>query len=157
MNLAPLLFGPRRLTDSSRWVATALFVVGGLLLVWSAYIHFHLWQSVGYRHIPTIGPLFLVQSFVGVAIAFAVVAVRRVWVAVLGVGLTMTTITGFLLSVEVGIFGFRDTWLAPFAKEAFLIECTSIVALAAAATLCLLKPARTDPVDTYHAGLPFRT
>ena len=60
----------------------------------------------------------------------------------LGVGLTITTITGFLLSVEVGIFGFRDTWLAPFAKEAFLIECTSIVALAAAATLCLLKPAR---------------
>ena len=122
MNLDPLLFGPRRLTKSTGWVATAAYVVGGLLLVCSAYIHVRLWKSEGYRHIPTIGPLFIVQSIVGMVIGVAVVAVRRVWVAVLGAGFAVSTMAGFLLSVEVGLFGFQDTWSAPFAKEAFLIE-----------------------------------
>ncbi len=143
MKLDPLLFGPRRLTKSTGWLATAAFVVGGLLLVLSAYIHVRLWKSEGYRHIPTIGPLFIVQSIVGMVIGVAVVAVRRVWVAVLGAGFAVSTMAGFLLSVEVGLFGFQDNWSAPFAKEAFLIESASIVALIVAAALCLLKPSRT--------------
>jgi hypothetical protein len=156
MNLDPLLFGPRRLTKSTGWVATAAYVVGGLLLVCSAYIHVRLWKSEGYRHIPTIGPLFVVQSIVGMVIGVAVVAVRRVWVAVLGAGFAVSTMGGFLLSVEVGLFGFQDTWSAPFAKEAFLIESTSIVVLIVAAALCLLKPLSMGPTDSNHAGLPFR-
>ncbi len=131
------------------------FVAGGLLLVWSAYIHVRLWKSEGYRHIPTIGPLFILQSTVGMVIGVAVVAVRHVWVAVLGVGFVISTIAGFLLSVEVGLFGFRDTWSAPFAQEAMLIECASIVAMITAAGLCLLKPARRDLIDSNRAGLPF--
>jgi len=156
MKLDPLLFGPRRLTKSTGWVATAAYVVGGLLLVCSAYIHVRLWKSEGYRHIPTIGPLFVVQSIVGMVIGVAVVAVRRVWVAVLGAGFAVSTMAGFLLSVEVGLFGFQDTWSAPFAKEAFLIESTSIVVLIVAAALCLLRPARTDQTGSLQSGLPCR-
>ena len=156
MKLDPLLFGPRRLKKSTGWVATAAYVVGGLLLVWSAYIHVRLWKSEGYRHIPTIGSLFIVQSIVGMVIGVAVVAVRRVWVAVLGTGFVVSTMAGFLLSVEVGLFGFQDTWSAPFAKEAMLIEGASIVAMTMAAALCFLKPARTDHTDSLQSALPFR-
>ena len=100
-----------------------------------------------------------VQSIVGMIIGVAVVAVRRVWVAVLGTGFAASTMAGFLLSVAVGLFGFQDTWSAPFAKEAFLIESASIVALTVAAALCLLKPAgritptRRSPVDSCEQKL----
>ena len=156
MKLDPLLFGPRRLTKSTGWVATAAFVVGGLLLVWSAYIHVRLWKSEGYRDIPTIGTLFILQSSAGMVMGVAVVAVRRVWVAVLGAGFAISTMAGFLLSVAVGLFGFQDTWSAPFAKQAFLIESASVVALIVAAALCLTRPARTDQTDSLQSGLPFR-
>jgi hypothetical protein len=156
MKLDPLLFGSRRLPKSTGWVATAAYVVGGLLMVWSAYIHFHLWQSEGYRDIPTIGTLFIVQSLAGVVIGIAVASVRRVWVAVLGSGFAVATMVGFLLSVAFGLFGFRDTWSAPFAGEAFLIESASIVALIVAAGLCLLTPERTDPTDSTRAGIRSR-
>jgi hypothetical protein len=156
MKLDPLFFGPRRLTRSTGWVATAAYVVGGLLLVWTASIHVRLWKSEGYRHIPTIGTLFILQSSVGMVIGVAVVAVRRVWIAVLGAGFVISTMAGFLLSVAVGLFGFQDTWSAPFAKEAFFIESASIVALTVAAALCLMKPVRTDQADSVQSGLPFR-
>jgi hypothetical protein len=139
MKLDPLLFGPRRLTKSTGWVATAAYVVGGLLLVWSAFIHIRLWKSEGYRYIPTIGPLFILQSIVGMVIGVSVVAVRRVWAAVLGVGFAFSTMAGFFLSVEVGLFGFQDTWSAPFAQQAFYIEVAATVVLILAGALCLTK------------------
>jgi hypothetical protein len=156
MNLGPLLLGPRRLTDSSRLAATVSFVAGGFMLACSAYIHVRLWKSEGYRHIPTIGPLFLLQSIGGMVIGVAVVAVRRVWVAALGAGFAISTMAGFLLSVEFGLFGFQDTWSAPYASAAFSIEVVSVVALIVAGALCLLGPARTDPSESNHGSLPFR-
>ena len=51
--------GPGRSRRPVDLTATAAFAVGGVLLIWSAYIHFHLWNEPdGYRSIPTtvIGP-----------------------------------------------------------------------------------------------------
>jgi hypothetical protein len=79
-------------------VATAGFAAGGLLMLWSAYIHFHLWhEPLGYRQIPTIGPLFLLQSIGGLVLGLAVIAVRRVWAAILGIGYALSTLVGFSL------------------------------------------------------------
>ena len=78
VNLALLTYSPRRTAPAVKVAATVTFVAGGLLLVWSAYIHFHLWQSDDYRHIPTIGPLFLLQSFAGLVLGLLVIAVHRV-------------------------------------------------------------------------------
>src|SRR5580704_19119647 len=93
--------GPGRPTTASAIAATVALLAGGLLLVWSAYIHFHLWQTVGYKHIPTIGPLFIVQSIAGLVLGLTVVAVRRVWAAILGMGFALSTIGGFLLTVAL--------------------------------------------------------
>jgi hypothetical protein len=118
-------------------------MVGGLLLLWSSYIHFHLWQKLGYRHIPTIGPLFLVQSIAGALMGALVIAARRVWVAVVGVGFAASTMVGFLISVEHGLFGFKDAWSAPFAHQAFFIEAAIIAVLVLAGVLCLVGATRT--------------
>ena len=137
--------GPRQLSKPAAVIATSSFVVGGLLLLWASYIHFHLWHDLGYRHIMTIGPLFLMQSIVGVVVALLVIVIRRVWVAILGAGFAVSTIAGFLLSVEHGLFGFRDGWSAPFAQQAFAVEISAILLLALAALLCLGSVRQRSP------------
>jgi hypothetical protein len=108
------------------------------MVVWLGYIHFHLWQSVDYRRVPTIGPLFLVQSIAGVVIGLLVIAVRRVWAAVLGAGFAGATLAGFLISVLYGLFNFKDSWSAPYAHLAFEVEIATIVVLALAGALCVV-------------------
>ena len=91
----------------------------------------------GYRSIATIGPLFLLQSIAGLLIGLGVVVVRRLWAAVVGIGFALATLAGFLLSVVHGLFGFKDSWLAPFAQQAFVLELLPR-SLVAAAVLCLV-------------------
>ena len=153
MKLDPLFFSPGRLARSTGRVATGGFVVGALLLVWSAYIHFHLWQSEGYRHIPTIGPLFLFQSIAALVIGVIILAIRRVWVAALGAGFAVSTVAGFLLSVEVGLFGFQDTWSAPYAHEALFVELSVPVVLVATGMLCLFGPSRRESTGSSRSDL----
>jgi hypothetical protein len=142
MSWGMLWRGPGRSRRALDLAATAAFAVGGLLLVCSAYIHFHLWSETnGYRSIPTIGPLFLLQSIAGLVIGVGVVAVRRLWAAVIGIGFALSTMAGFLISVAHGLFGFKDSWLAPFAKEAFTIEVVAAAVLVIAAALCLIGSA----------------
>ena len=136
MKTTTLLAKPGLLTKLEGAIATMAFFVGGVLVIWLSYIHFHLWQD-GYRHIPTIGPLFLVQSVAGLLIGLLVIAVRRVWTAIVGVGFALATMAGFLISVEHGLFGFTDSWAAPFAGLAFTVEIATAAALVVAAVLCL--------------------
>ena len=118
--------------------ANAALLAGAALMVWAAVIHLHLW-STGYRHIPTIGPLFLLQGITAVVLAAVLAAVRRVWIALASFGFVASTIGGFLLSVDVGLFGFQDSWSAPFATMAFGVELAALVVLAAGAALCLRR------------------
>jgi hypothetical protein len=137
--------GPGRPTSTGAVATTVALVAGGALLIWSAYIHFHLWQTVGYKHIPTIGPLFIVQSSAGLVLGLLVVAVRRVWAAVLGMGFALSTIGGFLFTVALpkGLFNFKESWSAPFAHQAFAIEVAATVVLVIAGALCLAGSAST--------------
>jgi hypothetical protein len=150
---ALLAAGPGRSRRPLSMAATVLFVIGGALLIWSAAVHFHLWSETdGYRTIPTIGPLFLLQSIAGLVIGIGVVVVRRLWAAVIGLGFALSTIAGFLLSVGVGLFGFKDSWLAPFAKESFTIEILAAVVFVAAAVLCLVGSVHHARAGTTPAG-----
>jgi hypothetical protein len=150
---ALLAVGPGRSRRPLDLAASAVFLLGGALIVWSAFIHFHLWgETDGYRSIPTIGPLFLLQSIAGLVIGVGVVAVRRLWAALIGIGFVVSTLVGFLLSVAVGLFGFKDSWLAPFAKEAFTVELLTVVVLIAAAALCLVGSAPRARAGTTPAG-----
>jgi hypothetical protein len=133
--------------------ATAAFVLGGAMLVWSAAIHYHLWSEPdGYRSIATIGPLFLIQTISGLVIGVGVAAVRRLWAALLGIGFALGTLAGFLVSVTRGLFGFQESWLAPFAKQAFAIELVAVGLLAVAGVLCLAGPSRAHPGPESDSG-----
>jgi len=136
MKTTTLLAKPGLVTKRKGATATTAFFAGGVLLIWLSYIHFHLWQD-GYRHIATIGPLFLVQPVAGLLIGLLVIAVRRVWTAIVGIGFALATMAGFLISVEHGLFGFTDSWAAPFAGLAFTVEIVTAVVLAVAAVVCL--------------------
>jgi hypothetical protein len=134
--------------------ATLAFAAGGLLVVWSAYIHFHLWdEPQGYRHIPVIGPLFLLQAIGGLVVGILIVAFRRVWVALAGIGYAASTAIGFLLCVGLtkGLFNFKETWQAPFAHLAFAVEVAIVVVLLAAGALCL---AATGPTEGARFTVP---
>ena len=146
--------GPGSVATPGGAVATVAFVAGGALLVWSGAIHFHLWQAVGYRHIPTIGPLFLLQASVGVVLGLVVVVTRRVWAAALGVGFTLGTLIGFVVTVEHGLFGFRDGWSAPFAHQALVVELLAVVLLGLAAGLCLRTSGHPDPSTGTPVDVP---
>jgi hypothetical protein len=116
---------------------TASFIVGGALLLWSGYIHFHLWDAEGYRHIPIVGPLFILQAISALILGLASMVTRRLLSALLGMGFALGTILGFLISVTRGIFNFQDSWLAPDARMAFFVELAAVLSLLASAALCL--------------------
>jgi hypothetical protein len=120
---------------------SALFWAGAVLVALSAVIHLHLW-STGYRHIATIGPLFLLQGVAGLAVAVAV-AVTRHWLVASAAALFVAgTVGGLVLSVEVGLFGFRDSFSAPYATSSLVVETAAVVVLAVAAVTAPGRPRR---------------
>ncbi len=139
MKLDQLGYGPEGLPKPTGLTATLAFMAGGLLVVWSTYIHFHLWQSLGYRHISVIGPLFLLQSIAGLLVGLLIIIVCRVWVALMGIGFAISTMIGFFASIQFGLFGFKDSWAAPFAHQAFAIELATVLVLTIAGALCLTR------------------
>jgi uncharacterized protein YacL len=131
------------------------FGAGGVLIVWSSFIHFHLWQKVGYRNIPTIGPLFILQSVAGLILGLLVAFVHRLWSAVLGIGFVVSTMVGFVISVEHGLFGFRDAWSSPFAHMASLVEIATVAVLGLGVAVCLVAPrVPADPSARWSVRQP---
>jgi hypothetical protein len=146
MKLHRLREGPGLSRQPRDLASTLAFVVGGVLIIWSASIHLYLWNS-GYRSIATIGTLFLLQFIGGLIAGLLVIGARRVWAALIGIGFGLSTIGGFLLSVTTGLFNFKESWAAPFAKEAFALEISIVIVLTIAGALCLVRsaPAATSP------------
>jgi hypothetical protein len=119
-------------------LATVLTLCAGGLLIASGAIHLHLWSS-GYSQIATIGPLFLMQGIVSIVLGLAAAAFRRAWAMLIGFAMACGTIAGFLLSVNIGLFGFQDTWDAADAKTAFVVEVISAALFAIAAVLAIAR------------------
>src|SRR4030088_3367039 len=99
-----------------RWAAIVLRVAGSGLLIATAAIHLDLYLT-GYRTIPTIGWLFLLQVIAAFALGLAVLAIPRQLAAavpasrlaaVAGAGFALATLGGYLLSVWIGLFGFKE-------------------------------------------------
>jgi predicted lipoprotein with Yx(FWY)xxD motif len=91
----------------SSWVQPVFRVTGAGLLAATAAIHLDLYLT-GFRNIPTIGPLFLLQVIAGFVLAAAVLATGNPVVAALGAGFALATLAGYLLSVWVGLFGYTE-------------------------------------------------
>ena len=109
-------------------MVSLVIIAGAALLVTSAAIHLHLWAN-GYRYKTTIGPLFFAQGVLGVLLSLAIALVRRVSVAVIGALFAEGTIAALLMSVHVGLFGYRSYMNAPWAKTTVIIEAAAAVVL----------------------------
>jgi predicted lipoprotein with Yx(FWY)xxD motif len=123
----------RRMTarPSSGAYRLGLRLAGGGLLAATGAIHLDLYLT-GYRTIPTIGWLFLLQVITAFALAAAVLATGSRLVAAAGAGFALATLAGYLLSVWVGLFGFKEIRTTA-GIAAGVIEVTAFAALAALA------------------------
>jgi hypothetical protein len=128
-----------------------LFLLGAASVTVSAIIHLHLWMN-GYSNIRTIGPLFLAQSIGGLVLAAAILLIRRLGTALLGLGFLLATIAGFLWSVNYGLFGFQDTWEASFAKSAFWNETIGAILLFILIGVTALRELARRRRHQAHAG-----
>jgi predicted lipoprotein with Yx(FWY)xxD motif len=84
-----------------------LGIAGAALLVASGAIHLDLYLT-GYRTIPTIGPLFLLQVIAAFALAVAILVTGSWIAAAAGAAFAVSTLGGYLLSLWFGLFGFTE-------------------------------------------------
>jgi hypothetical protein len=128
----------RKAVSSNRAASWALFIVDGGLLVASGLIHLHLWD-IAYRHVATLGPLFLVQAISALVIAVAIVATRHILAVAAGLALVVGTIIGFILARTVGIFGFKLPFSSGLANTVVIIEVVAVVTLSITGALLWRK------------------
>jgi predicted lipoprotein with Yx(FWY)xxD motif len=129
--------------EQSRGAASRLLlrVAGAGLLIATAAIHLDLYLT-GYRTIPTIGWLFLLQVIAAFALGALVLVTGSRLAAALGAGFALSTLGGYLLTVQFGLFGYREVRttagivagiieVLAFAVLAFLAATPSSAAVAA--------------------------
>jgi hypothetical protein len=118
------------------WVGAAALVVSGL-------VHLHLWD-IAYRHVDTLGPLFVVQGVAALVLAVALVAWPRPVVALAAALLALGTIGGYVKALNGGIFGFTLPVVTGWANLALAAELVAMVVLVAAVGIGLVRRPTAD-------------
>jgi len=151
---------PRAVTEHATpsapgWLQVILRVVGSGLLFATGAIHLDLYLT-GYRTIPTIGWLFLLQVIAAFALALAVLAIPGRFVipsrvaAAVGALFALSVLGGYLLSVWIGLFGFKEVSTTA-GIVAGAVEVAAFVVLAALALAPGLAARASAPT-----GFPIR-
>ncbi len=108
-------------------------ILGAALTAVMGGIHLNLWVD-GYRDIPTIGVLFLLNGIGAVllAIALLVTPVRALGTVSGAAALfTAGTLAALLASLTVGVFGFREYLGDPLVVTTIIVEAAGTVVLSA--------------------------
>jgi hypothetical protein len=149
---------PRPLGSPGRRATALLLRLGCVaLLGWIGYIHLHLWLE-GYRQIPTNGPLFLLDAVAGFALGAGLLVRPAPLTGLLATGYTAATLGALLISLSVGLFGFRESISASYVTQSLTIETITLFALiswtilAATRHRAAARPPATDSRHTEPAG-----
>src|SRR5947209_8968843 len=140
------------------WPTGGLRVTGSGLLLATAALHLDLYLT-GYRTIPTIGWLFLLQVIAAFGLALAVLAIPSRLVtpsrlaAAAGAGFALATLGGYLLSVWIGLFGFKEVRTGA-GIPAGLVEVAAFVVLATLALAPAPAKAAADRTAAPSARFP---
>ncbi len=140
------------------WPRVILRLVGSGLLIATAAIHLDLYLT-GYRTIPTIGWLFLLQVIAAFGLGLAVLAIPGRFViatrlaAAAGAGFALATLGGYLLTVWIGLFGFKEV-RTDAGIAAGVVEVAAFVALAALALAPAPAEAAADGAVAAPTGFP---
>jgi len=122
------------------WLRLGLRLAGAGLLIATGAIHLDLYLT-GYRTIPTIGWLFLLQVIAAFVLGAGVALLGDRLTAAAGALFALSTLGGYLLSIWVGLLGFKEVRTTA-GIVAGVIEIAAFVTLAA---LALTPPARPQP------------
>jgi predicted lipoprotein with Yx(FWY)xxD motif len=93
------------LDPTRQWFVLRL--IGSGLLFATGAIHLDLYLT-GYRTIPTIGWLFLLQVIAAFALGATILVSNSRLVAAAGAGFAIATLGGYILSLRISLFGFRE-------------------------------------------------
>jgi len=116
-------------------------IAGAALLVASGAIHLDLYLT-GYRTIPTIGWLFLLQVIAAFALAVVIPLTGNWLAAAAGAGFAVSVLGGYLLSLRFGLFGFTEVrTTAGIVAGVIDVAAFAVLAVAAAPGL----PRALDP------------
>jgi predicted lipoprotein with Yx(FWY)xxD motif len=145
---------PNHASRSQRTVQQlVLRVAGAGLLVATGAIHLDLYLT-GYRTIPTIGWLFLLQVIAAFFLAVVVGLLGSRVAAVAGALFALSTLGGYLLSIWFGLFGFREVRTTT-GIVAGVVEVAAFAALAALALAPAPAHAHRGPrMAKVRDGLP---
>jgi predicted lipoprotein with Yx(FWY)xxD motif len=137
------------------WQQLGLRVAGAGLLAATGAIHLDLYLT-GYRSIPVIGWLFLLQVIAAFGLAAAVLVSGSRLAAAAGAGFALSTIGGYLLSVWIGLFGFKEvrTTAGIVAGVIEVAAFAALAVLAAAAGPAGAAAGRSPALARLQAGVP---
>jgi predicted lipoprotein with Yx(FWY)xxD motif len=136
-----------------------LRLAGAGLLIAAGAVHLDLYLT-GYRSIPVIGWLFLFQVIAAFVLAVVVLASGSRLAAAAGAGFAVATLGGYLLSVWIGLFGFKEVrTTAGIVAGLIDVAAFAVLAILAAAPDPAGQPARATAPDNavlarLQAGVP---
>jgi predicted lipoprotein with Yx(FWY)xxD motif len=125
----------RGMTRAQRFI---LRLMAAGLLAAAGAIHLDLYLT-GYRTIPTIGWLFLLQVIAAFVLAAGVLLLGSRLAAAAGAGFALSTLGGYLLTVWIGLFGFKEVRTTA-GIVAGVIEVVAFAVLAAMALVPAGQP-----------------
>ncbi len=136
----------RHIIDAGRWLtATSVLLTGA--------VHLRLWAE-GYRDVPAIGPLFLLNAGAALVIVVAVLRWRH-WLPLLAAaGLGATTAAAFWASVVHGLAGVRENPSGTVEIVAQIAEYAATLAGLTAAGLLLRQRSEDSDDPRWRAGAP---
>ncbi|HET9256497.1 MAG TPA: hypothetical protein VFO16_15045 [Pseudonocardiaceae bacterium] len=118
------------LLATARWLGVVLTAAMGLIHVW-------LWFQ-GYREIPVIGALFMINAVCSAALVAALLAaparLRRA-TAALAAFFTAGTLAGLIVSLTIGLFGVHESFHAPLVPTTLIVESAGALVLGLTALL----------------------
>jgi hypothetical protein len=115
-------------------------VVAAAVLI-SAYVHLKEWMD-GMRHVHVIGGLFVVNIVAGIVIAVLLVTWRHWLAPFLAFGFGASTLGGFVIAAQWGLFGDHEKWQGSYVWTAAVVEAIAIVG----GLYLLASERRTAPV-----------
>jgi len=101
-------------------------IVAAAAVLVSAGVHLKLWTD-GVRHDHVVGPAFMLNAIGGIVIAILLVTWRHWIPAFLAVGFGISTLTAFIISATVGLFGVHEHWVGGYVWTAAIAEAIAII------------------------------
>lgn len=102
-------------------------VLAAAAVLVSAAVHLYLWEYQGYQDLDKVGPAFLLNGIGGAVIAVLLLTWRHWIPALLTLGFGLSTLSAFLISATVGLFGVNESWTGWAVWTAAISEVVAIV------------------------------